>query len=562
MSTSVSSVVVVGNDGVAPIYQPNGRWCWWSINEIYMGPNSPGQNKYVPKVNDYVIDPSVYVVYVVEAVDPVALTSTLVEIMPPFIATEFTPPDVLFGVGPGTQSDTYRVYLDTSVTPYILAVDIRLRVAGTKASYCKIFLGSVVDNTGTVISMVYDNSGNFVSQNVPLELVGIDNVTNYSIKTVSVCNTNLEIIDGEIVTAVIYDDQGNVVSKRQLLVENTSFIRSVNVSQKYVTGIALKSPFLSAIAPSTIDFPLNLPINALNLTGIVNYSDGSSLEMPVDGTKFSIIGLGQYVSTIVGQVLPLVLSYQLGPEEVAYGAVNLNTRYVTEPYNIQTIDADNSYSVKIYGYPEWGGANGYSMRWYLFNLDRNIFFDVTPYVTFSQNTGTFNPTQYGYLQRKAVQLNLSQVSGTFNPYIATQLLDISLLEAPNGLTTPWTVSQVSGSDIPAYGNNLVATITSSTGNTLVNISAGITDFNTWLQQVYNQTFPLLNANETTPPAPTHFALMYMGNEVIYPIANWNQSLAVSGAFTNYSNVYIRFINRTASGDQQLSIAGMLIYQTS
>ncbi len=562
MTSPVSQVVAVGSDGVTPVYQPYGRWCWWSINEIYMGSSSPGQNKYVPKVNDYVIDPSVYDVFVVESVDPVALTSVLAPIAPPYISTAFTPADVLFGVGPGTQSDTYRIYLDQSVTPYVLAVDIRLRVAGTRASYAKLFLGSTLDNTGTVISMVYDNNGNFVSQNVPLELVGIDNVTNYSIKTISVCNTNITIPDGEIVTAVIYDDQGGVVSKRQLLVENTSFIRSVNVSQKYVTGIALKSPFLSAIAPSTINFPLNLPVNALNLTGVVSYSDGSSVEMPVDGTKFSIIGLGQYVSTIVGQVLPLVLSYQLASNEIAYGAVAGNTKYVTAPYNIETIDADNSYAVKIYGYPEWTGTNGYTMRWFLFNLDRNVFFDVTRYVTFSAATGIFNPTQYGYLQRKAIQLNLSQVSGTFNPYIATQLVDISLLQAPSGTATPWTMSQVSGSDIPAYGTGLIATISSTTGNSSVNISAGITDFNTWLTEVYNQTFPLLSANEIAPPTPTHFALMYMGVEIIYPIANWNQNLSVNGVFTNYSNVYIRFINRTASGDQQLSIAGMLIDQVS
>ncbi len=554
----MGNVTVTGNDGIQPVYNPNSRWQWWALPEIWTG--TTGANKYVPNVNDYVMDYTTYTVYQVEAVDPTTLLSTLVTVVPAFISGTFTPPDTLLGVGPGTQSDTYRVYLDTTTTPYTLAVDDRLRMMGTEASYCKIFLGSVLDNTGTVISMVYDSNGNFVSQNVPLELVGLDNITNYSIKIVSVCNTTTQMNDGEVVTVVVYGTAGNVVSKRQLLVENTSFIRSVNASLKYITSIELDSPFMSATQSSTINFPLNVPVNALNITGIVNYSDGSSVTMPIDGNKFSILGLGQYISTIVGQSIPLVASYMLGTGEVSYNTTQAYTKYITSPYNLVTTNPNNSYGVKIYGYPEWTGT-GYTMRWFLFNLDRNIYFDVTAYVQFATSTGAFNPTLYGYLQRKSIQLDLSKVSGTFLPYIATQLVDITLLEAPSGTTAPWTMSQVSGSDVPAYGSStpMIAKISSATNYQNVDITAGITDYNTWLQQVYQWTFPLVNTyDETAAPTPTHINIIYGNTSAIYPITAWNTSLQIgSGQISNYSNVYIQFINRTTSGDQLLSIAGML-----
>lgn len=560
--TNVAILGVTGTDGIVPVYNPNGIWQWWSINDIWQG--STGANKYVPKVNDFVMDPSNYETYKVTQLDPVTLVPSLTPIVPSYIPSNFTPQDILFGVGPGTQADTYRMYINSAVTPSVAAVDLRLYVGGTKASYAKIFSNSDVSSTGVVISMVYDGSGNFVSQNVPLELVAIDQVTNYAWKTVSVFNTNAVLPDGEVVTAVFYDAQGNVVSKRQLLVENTNFIRDLSVSLKYVASIAIQSPFINTANPSEITFPLNVPINALNLTGLVTYSDGSTVQMPVDGTKFNVIGLQQYVSTIVGQNIPLVLSYALGTGEVAYNGLSEDSKHVTAPFSIVTVNPDNSYAVKIYGYPEWQGDSvGYIMRFFMVNLDRNVFFDVTSKIIFAANTGSFNPQYYGYLQRKAVQLDLSSVSPSFKPYIDTQLLDITLIQKPSLNITPWTVSQVSGSDIPAYGQGLYAKISSTTNYSSVDVSCGFTDQPTWLQNVFAATHPLINTvSETQAPSPTHFILMYGGQEYTYPIANWNQPLVINGAFTQYSNLYLRFINRTTSGDMILSIAGMIIYQES
>jgi hypothetical protein len=208
------------------------------------------------------------------------------------------------------------------VTPHVLAVDIRLKVAGTMASYAKIFKGSDLTESGNVISRVYDSNGNFISENIPLELVAIDSHNNYSIKTIKVCHTNEHLLDGEIVTAVIYGDNGHVVSKRQLLVENTSFIRSVDASAKYISHISVESAFISPTFDHIIEFPLNIPLNALNLMGVVHYSDGSTLKLPVDGSKFRMFGLEQYVSSIVGQTVDLVLSYALAPNEIAYTGVS------------------------------------------------------------------------------------------------------------------------------------------------------------------------------------------------------------------------------------------------
>lgn len=546
---------IVGTDGVVPVYNPEGRWTWWSKAELWVG--EAGSRRYVPRVNDYVVDPATFTTYIVDHLDPVTLIPTLREIRPANMSFSLSETDILFGVGPGTPSDTYRVYLDQSVTPFVLAVDVRLRVAGTMSSYAKIFKGSDLSETGKVISKVYDANGAYISDAVTLELAALDSHENHSIKVVKVCHCVDELLDGEIVTVVIYSDNGHVVSKRQLLVENTSFIRSVNVLEKYVSHISLECPFLSPTLDNTIEFPLNVPLNALNLMGVVHYSDGSIMKLPVDGNKFRMHGIDQYVSSIVGQRVDLVLSYSLNEHETAYSSVGVEGNFITEPYFLLTTNPNNSYTVKLFGYPFWiDDNNGYQMRWWLFNLDRNIHFDVTPYVRFAENTGSFDPKGYGYLQRKSVSLNLREVSGAFKAFVHTQLVDITLYGPPTVDNVPWTMSHESLTARPAFGTGLFA---KKVDTNKVNLTSGITDFVEWRDRFYLKTYPLVNNRiELNPANPTHFVLNYEGIETEFEISDWNQDLNVASSVIHYKTLSIRFIKRTASGDLQLSVASTVI----
>lgn len=546
---------VVGSDGQVPVYNPEGRWCWWSIDEIYRG--QAGENKYIPKLKDYIIDPATFTTWVVDALDTVTLIPTLREIRPANMSFSLSQSDVLFGVGPGSQAQTMRVYQDTSTLPFTMAIDSRLRIGGAMASYAKVYRGAVIDGVGEVISKVYDSSGQFVSENVPLELVMIDSHINYSWKNVPPFKSTVELANGEPLTVVFFTDHGIQVSKSELLVEQSSFIRGVNNSSKYVTSINLISPFLSPTQDMTIEYPLNVPINALNLMGRVNYSDGSFIDLPVDGTKFSMHGLDQYVSSIVGQKLDLVLTYALSANETAYATGGVNGNYVTAPYSLLTVNPNNSYTVKLFGYPFWiDSSSGYQIRWWLLNLDRNIFFEVTAHVRFDQNTGPYDPKGYGYMQRKSVSLNLRDVSGVFKPFVHTQMVEIVLNGEPQPDATAWSVSHESNSNRPMYGLELFATRLTSTS---MNLGSGITDFNEWMSRVYKNTFPLVNPNtEVQPITPTHFSLTYGGASMDFPIANWNVDLTTAGPVDVNKTVSLRFFKRTSSGDLNLAVAALIL----
>jgi hypothetical protein len=563
----MSNTQVTGTDGVVPIYDPDGRFQIWALPQVFTG--GPGTNMYVPNVNDYVVNPPTNEWYRVAAVDQTTLLATLVPLSTTAVGA-FDPTDLLMGVGPGTQSDTYRCYLDQSVMPYRAAVDVRLQVAGTMASYAKVFRGAILGTTGQVVSAFYDQSGNLLGENVPLELVATDDVTNVSIKVVKPFYTKVAMADGEIITVVIYAADGTVLSKRQLLVENTAYIRTTDASEKYVTGIAMSSPFLSTSDPSTLQYPINVPKNGLNLMGIVEYSDGTTAQMPVDGTKFSLMGLDNYVATIVGQKFPLVLKYSLSSNEIVYGAT-ANTdgsggaAFITESYKATTDNMDGAYTVKLFCVPVFvDSVNGWRLDWYLFNLDRNTAQLVTPYVRFANNSPAFLPKGYGVNQQIQVQITLSDVNPSFKNVQFTETLGIILYRDGTDQTgTNWTLSYDPG-QTPAYGLNTHAATTFVNQNLMqVKIDQGLTDQEAWLDQVYYPSKPLTDpTQETVPPIPNMFAFVMSTGDIEFPISQWNSQLAVSQVVPNGGTLLVKFFLRTSENDLELALCPMPVWQTN
>ncbi len=548
--------IPAGSDGQVPIESPDIRGRLWWKPDIWLG--GVGANKYIARLNDLVFDPIPLTLEIVDHVNEVTYVPQLRQINFNGLGVLLSQQDIIFGVGPGTRGDDYRAYLDKSVYPYVLAIDDRLGVPGSDAAYAKIFRSG---NDDVAISKIYNTSNVFVSSNIPLETVAISGHTNYHYKSIPPCKTTDDLISGDIITVKVYSVSGHVVKVRQCIIEETTAIRDHNTTGRRITGISLESAFLSPTENNLLIYPLNVPINALNLIGVVTYNDGT-VRLPVDGTKFRLHGLEQ-VSANMPEEVELVLQYFLSPGEVSISPGGTLNNNINVPIRIRVAPSSwstltNGYAVKLFCFPQWNpSASRYQLRWFMFGLDRNVYFEVTSAVVLSAETGAFDGALYGALQRKRVSLRLSDVSMSFNTFTHVQLVDINLFGPPSSITTPWTVKHVSGNSNPEYGIQILAKLTAGL---TVNVSAGKTTYADWLQAVYRNSQPIHNpAVEPTAPDPTHFVLMYNGVENIYPVSSWNQNLPRIEGMTEYQNVYIRFV-RTFGGTEflELCMAAMIL----
>lgn len=548
----MATVIVVGTDNERPSYDEYGKWRIWNRDEVYFS-GGPGFQKHVPKVKDYVRDVENYITWIVDYLDPVTLHPTLRRIRPEGIEQSFSETDVLFGTGRHPM-ETYRVYIDKSVYPYEMAVDNAAQVFGTFSRYVKV-LHFGADQTEKVISRIYDNNGNFVSENVPLEVAAVTNVdVNHSVRVPVPFKTVEDLKSGDFVFVNTYGESGVLLGRRQLVVEETTFLRALNASTKYITGITLDSPFLSLTDDRVIEFPLNLTLNSMLFYGVVNYSDGSTLRLPVDGNKFQMFGREQFVSTIPGQKIELVLKYNLSPGESGLTNVSSDGRSITEYYDLIVQNPNNSYAVKLFGYPVWNSvATGYRLEWFLYNLDRNVVHVVTDKVRFENSHGPFNPMLYGVIQQKYVSINLRDISVAYKNFIHAQRVNITLMGPPMDNNPAWFMQNEVGGSAVQYGEFANATMLSATSFTF---NGSFTDPEEWLEEIYYKSYPLINraGQETRPPKPTHIRVMVGTDSLIVPLSAWNSPVTVTGPIAANRSVKLQFIKRTATQDLELGVA--------
>lgn len=555
---------VTGTDGFNPIYDENSTFRWWGLDDIWLGlegqaPN--GKSKFVAKVDDYVIRPKTYETWRVDAVDPITLIPKLEPISPNSNSGTMTEDDILFGVGPGTQAQLLRVYINRSVRPYKMTVDTHCFVGGTANAYAVIYRGGDPTMGGEPVSRMYDNSNNFLGVEVPLELVALDSHENSSIKVVQECWTTTDIEDGEALYVIFYSSAGVVQSKAMLLAENTTYIRGLDIQRRFVTNVTLESPWISTSDPNVLQYPLNIPTNGLDLVGVVHYSTGAPLRLPVDGTKFSMLGLDGYVSSIPGEKFDLVLTYQLSKDEISYAGQGMYVdRKVTAPYSVITQPVEPGYTVKLFPVLSWDTAfQGYRLRYWLYDLARSSCKDVTDLVTYSSSLPGFDPRGYGYRQRLQVNLNLRKVSQAYNPMIHTQMFDVTLFSEPSESDTPWIIQTALSAGTPGYGRKVYAQYIDTNR---FYIKGGYNTKEDWLKAYYYDAEPLVDRrSEAYAPEPTHFWISTNNGDdwTQYFVDDaWNAALTTRNTIVNYSSLLIRFTRPGITSPVELSIGGVTI----
>jgi len=524
----------------------------WAREEL-VAVNSTG--KWVPNPGDLVFDKA-QGFFTVDEVDYSTGYSVLTKWDPPTDNNDDAG-DRLVAIGPGYSSESYRMFLDTSVTPFTFAPDRRLKFYGSTVDHYKVFKGADISETqGLVLSAMFDTAGNFLGDKIPVERIQ-DNEW-----ALAVGYTNEPLANGELVTLVGYDDAGGALSQAQLLVINSKAIRQADASKKYVRAIALESTHLSAADRQVIEFPLNVTVESLPLTAVAYYSDGTQYRSTIDNNRFKLHGLRDYIATEVGQEFPMVLAYNLADNEVAVtGVISANRRLVMD-YIARTVTADGAYEVKLFAFPVWvNAATGYKMEYWLYNLDRQLLFNVTPYMELGVNSNPFDPKAYGTVQTITMALDLNKIDGRFPVFRHVQIFRIALLASGDGSQVNWEMYQTP-EQANGFGRNLYADLQYKNTNVwTLRLALGSTTSTQWLQKLFYNLNPLYDADsEDKAPQPTHFVVQFLHNAYEFNISQWADALTVNNDLKDGELMYIRWIARNYDGDLQLGISALPVRQ--
>ena len=537
---------------------PNAPSRWWRYEDTYRGPDLPG--RWVPNVNDG-IDHRGVGWFTVTDVDPTTHLYTMIPaIYPPIGGVDEA--DRLLGVGPGYQSSSWRLRVDNTQFPIPARVDSRLYKKGSGNTHYKIFLGTdISDVSGIVISAYYNGSNVLISENIPLELVDTDNVTNVTNKTFGAGWVNRVLTDGEVVTVVTYSADLKT-SVDTMLVSDGGWIRPISASQRYIRSVYIESAFMSPTEDDTLLVPSNTQVANLGIVAYVHYSDGTRALAPIDGTKVRLIGLDNQITSVPGQTRPFELVYTLAANEYAEDPVSNQTRAMTSSYQLRTQAIVMGYDVKLYAIPRWTNpASGWRLDYYLFDLNRSDRFIATNHVVPAPNSEPFRPLLYGTTQRLVVDVDLSAVDARSTPHIHRQTFEVTLFANGDTSGTAWTLQYNPGLS-PEYGRNLSAPITRVVGQPWeISLQNGLPNLTEWLQALYYNGLPLVNNSiEPAAPVPTHFDLTVNNVTVRYPIASWNQTLYTNSVSATGTALVITWLRQVGGQFLYLSASPLRIRQ--
>lgn len=548
---------------IIPIISPVGVFNIWHLGQVYQAGVGGSTGNRVPNVDDLVVDPNSGFLRVT-AVDPVTHLSTLVPWDLFNLGGGINQEDIILASGPGDLNEAYRVYVDTNVVPHRMKFDSSLHIYGATNTYVKVFLGTNTGPNGIVISGMYNPSNVLTTTNIPLALAAMGSATNYTIKSPVDGWCTRTIANHDVVTLVVYTADGVKTRESKLVAVTTNVISTTAYDALYITDISLESPFMSLTNNRLLEYPINMLLQSGAMVGVVQYQNGSVQRYPVDGVKFSLLGINNYLATTAGQTVNLMLRYQLANNEfTTLPTANPTDRAVTKSYQLITTDSVGRYTVKIYAIPYWNTVTlRYSIKYFLYNLDRDVISDVTPFITYSGTGDTFNGNLYNQTQKLDLGINLDQLGSGYEYYYHAQTINVTLTAtAVNTTASSYFTIEYDADSI--YGTSKFAiaqTDPDNAGATRLSVSNGLTSVEAWKDNFYTILDPLFLGNiENGPLQPTHVNVAIgswqrevLIEDILNPINN------ITTAVPNGSLVELRFINRTMSDIFELAVAPLII----
>lgn len=462
-----------------------------------------------------------------------------------------------------TISDSWLT-VNYAVEPAVATVDTRFLLFGTEVKTIKAFLGTDLDPaTAKVISARYNNPGGIISEAIEIYRVTNDGSNVYRPYQFNVPK-NLK--EKQIVTIVGYNELGGAVSADTFLVRHSDSIAPASMSKVYTTGIELLSSLITTSNKRKLINTLGVPPRGSLMQCRVYSSDGSHVDMPIDGTKIKLEGLESFNYKSLGAPGNLSLIYY--PDE-GEAATNLSASVVPntmENYIIQNSAALSQFALKLYVVPHFiNKTTGYKLKYYLTDDAYGVLIDVTTYmeeegaVKRANNEGNFLPLGYGIPQQLVLRLDVDKVfrsatgsmQGLYPGYIQIQTVLVTLNNPEINTKDRWRIDY-NADGANAIGENQKAQYEQQ--NRLLHIKGNNTTFFDFMENSYWKSLPAYDPKDFSKALlPTHFRITTPTFTTTMLVEEWDKPIPIppGASLTEDTTLMITWI---ADGGTELYLA--------
>ena len=451
-------------------------------------------------------------------------------------------------IGVGNLSNVAILYFNPNDPKLGVEVDFRLPITsiyGSALSYARLFMGSNIGGTGTVISANYDSLNVYINDRLSVERVDIydDESKRYIVRPGRI---NVNVPEETMVTLCLYNDSDVMVSYQTLIVKYNGLVSSLVDRNITVTGIELESPYISPTNNKEILIPKNLLSQSFTPRIYKTFGAGSREELFLGTSNVTMYGWGDQVNGDINETFPLVLNYVLATHERSEAVSQFTGTHITNEYRVRITDSDVNADVKLFLVPVYEKSTMmYRLDWYLYSGKRDIALDVTTDVTVSG----FSGSKYGEKQNLAYSIDLTNIEGLPDVVYAASA-QLMLMNTPMATDTSYRLWYYPD-DNRWFGEKLRIKLRKNFGTQTIDVQNAITQKAQWLEELYYRLEPLYDsALVSEAPVPTYVDVCIGSDKVTIDINTyWNGETPWGGSkeLVTGENVILKWYTNNDSG---------------
>lgn len=425
-------------------------------------------------------------------------------------------------------NSTLRLYIDTRASPYPVTVDSKCVFLGKSPRFYTLTRYPGTSNE-TIISKYYNSGGVYVSTQVPLNALDSTDSSWYLPR----CHVTEVLDDNEEIKVKIFTEDGVEVYSALLFTKHSSVINQDVLYNPTIVDMTVTGN--QTLSDGSLYLFERQSFSSLGITVNLVYSDGTTLEVPIDGVKCILYGQNDFISSFSGLKQYVTVKYNRSTSEAISPTISDPTgQMISVRVPVVVVPNSLATTVKIVPIPTWSvSLSRYTIRYFMYFGDGRSHIDVSGYVSIT--TGSVNTTAayFGITQSYVVSVDMHQIDPSHYATTTVYSQNIAIQFGPyTSLVRWWFSDSLSSPLIYGQDNNTTRRPVLKYDSTLhqyfvpSNVFANSAAF---INSFYTKTNPPYDPSVAEiPTQPTHFVIrdLLTGLMIIstpIPISNYSNA---------------------------------------